>query len=141
MTATSSPGRAALAERAPGTVAALAEVERVAAATVDSATRELVHHRVTSLLGLPAPTGLGALSSERLADLDSWRTSTWFNRHDRALLAFVDQFVFAVGSMGDEEVSALLEDLTPVEVHELCNVVWSIDLATRVDHVAAAVLA
>ncbi|WP_275693168.1 hypothetical protein [Nocardioides sp. TF02-7] len=43
--------------------------------------------------------------------------------------------------MGDEDVAPLLADRTPVEVHELSNVVWSVDLAARVDHVAAQVLA
>lgn len=64
-----------------------------------------------------------------------------FSRRERALLAFVDQFVSAVGSIGDQKLADLLEHLTPVEVHELCNVVWSIDLVTRVEHVAAEVLA
>ncbi|MBM7516470.1 hypothetical protein [Nocardioides nitrophenolicus] len=136
----SAEGRAALAAVAPATAAALAEVERVAATTADAATRELVARRVAGLLGLPAPAG-GALPDTWVCELDEWHASTLFDEATRGLLAFVDQFVFAVGSMGDDEVAALLATRSPREVHELCNVVWSIDLALRADHVAARVLA
>lgn len=127
------PGRAALARRAPETVGALAEVDRVVAATVDAATLALVRHRVHALLGLPLPADAGR-------DVPP---ATWEALDDaqRALLGFVEQFVFSVSGMGDAEVDALLEHLEPLALHELCNAVWAIDLGARVDHVAAAVLA
>ena len=125
----SSDGRAAISRWAPEPAAALAEVERVAAESVDARTLELVRDRVTSLLGLGPST------------LDDWRSSSDLAERDRALLGFVEQFVFSVSSMGDDDVAALLAHVSPTELHEICNVVWAVDLTTRLDRVAAAVLA
>jgi hypothetical protein len=122
-------GRAAIARLAPEPAAALAEVERVAAETVDARTLELVRDRVTSLLGLG------------VSDLDDWRRSSTLDARDRALLLFVEQFVFAVSSMDDDHVDPLLAQVSPKQLHEISNVVWAVDLTTRLDHVAAAVLA
>lgn len=137
-------GRQALARWAPEPVAALAEVESVAAASVDATTLELVRRRVAALLGATVPaTGDAAapLSAERAAALDDWRGSPLLDDREQALLTFVEQFVFSVSSMGDEEVAALLEHATAEQVHELANVTWAVDLTTRLDLVAAAVLA
>lgn len=136
---TAATGRTALTSLAPDTVAALSEVERVAGTTVDAATLELVRRQVALCLGLPAPAG-DALRPEQVAALADWRDGACFDPRERALLAFVEQFVFSVSSVDDALVDALLEHHAPVEVHEICNVVWSVDLATRADHVAAAVL-
>lgn len=122
------PGRTALAGLSPEPIAALAHVEEVAVASVDARTLELVRDRVHSLLGLPASH-------------DDWRDADTFSGAERAVLAYVEQFVFAVSSMDDEMVEALLEDLTPIEVHELSNIIWLSDLTTRLDLVAEAVLA
>ena len=136
------PGRAALARLAPETVGALAEVDRVVAASVDAATLALVRHRVHALLGLPLPADAGRDVPAATWDaLDDWATSPAVDDAQRALLGFVEQFVFSVSSMGDAEVEALLEHLEPLALHVLCNAVWAIDLGARVDHVAAAVLA
>lgn len=136
------PGRAALGRLAPATVAALAEVDRVVAATVDATTLALVRHRVHALLGLPLPADAGRDVPPATWDaLDDWATSPTVDDAQRALLGFVEQFVFAVSGMGDAEVDALLEHLDPIALHELCNAVWAVDLGARVDHVAAAVLA
>jgi len=125
----SSDGRAAIARWAPEPAAALAEVERVAVESVDARTLELVRDRVTSLLGLGPST------------LDAWRSSSQLDERDRALLGFVEQFVFSVSSMGDDDVDPLLAHHSPVQLHELSNAVWAVDLTTRLDLVAAAVLA
>ena len=134
-----SAGRARLAALAPDTAAALTEVERLAATTVDAATLELVRRQVAACLDLPAPTG-GALTTDQVTGLADWRAAPCFDARERALLAFVEQFVFSVSSVGDDLVDALLEHHSPVQVHEICNVVWAVDLTTRADHVAAAVL-
>ena len=125
----SSEGRAAVSRWAPEPAAALAEVERVARETVDARTLELVRDRVASLLGLGSSTR------------DDWRSSSDLDERDRALLGFVEQFVFSVSSMGDADVNALLAHVSPEQLHELSNVVWAVDLTTRLDRVAAAVLA
>ncbi|MFW6773919.1 hypothetical protein ACOACO_06515 [Nocardioides sp. CPCC 205120] len=135
-------GRAALAALAPETVRALAEVERVVARTVDAATLALVRQRVHDMLGLPVtPQHEGALPIGKSEALDAWESSDAFTERERALLAFVDQFVFAVSDMADAEVEALLAHTGPLHLHELANVVWAVDLTARADHVAAAVLA
>ena len=121
-------GRAALARWAPEQSAAFAEVESVAAASVDDRTLELCRDRVASLLGAGA------------SSLDDWRSSPDVDDRERALLAFVEQFVFSVSSLGDEEVDALLEHESAEHLHEISNVVWALDLGTRLDLVAAAVL-
>ena len=113
---------------APEPTAALAEVERAAAATVDPDTLALVRDRVASLLG-DVPSGL-----------DGWRTDPSVPERDRALLDLVEQFVFSVSSIDDGQVEALLVYVTPEHLHELCNVVWAVDLTTRLDLVATAVL-
>jgi alkylhydroperoxidase family enzyme len=118
-----------VARWAPEPAAALAEVERVAGESVDARALDLVHDRVTSLLGL-GPSAL-----------DDWRSSGVLDERDRALLGFVEQFVFSVSSMGDEQVAALLAHVSPEQLHELSNVVWAVDLTARLDVVAAAVLA
>ncbi|QIG44612.1 hypothetical protein G5V58_19120 [Nocardioides anomalus] len=120
--------RAALARLAPEPTAALAEVERVAAASVDPHVLELVRDRVASVLG-------GVPS-----DLDDWRSRTDLDAADRAVLDFVEQFVFSVSSLDDAQVAALLEHADPIRVHELCNLVWAVDLGTRLDLVAGVVL-
>jgi hypothetical protein len=122
------PGRAALARLSPEPVAALAHVEEVASDAVDARTLELVRDRVHSLLGLPS-------------SYDDWRDAPTFSAAERAVLDYVEQFVFSVSTMDDSLVSALLEHLSPVEVHELSNIVWAVDLTTRLDLVAGAVLA
>jgi len=38
-------------------------------------------------------------------------------------------------------VDALLAHVSPTQLHEISNAVWAVDLTTRLDHVAAAVLA
>ena len=68
---------------------------------MDARTLELVSDRVTSLLGLGASA------------LDDWRSSPSLDDRDRALLGFVEQFVFSVSSMGDDEVAALLAHVSP----------------------------
>lgn len=123
-----STGREALARLAPEPTAALAEVERVAAASVDPHVVGLVRDRVASMLG-------GVPS-----DLDDWRSRSDLDDADRALLDFVEQFVFSVSSLDDGQVAALLEHDDPVRVHELCNLVWAVDLTTRLDLVAGVVL-
>ncbi len=122
------PARAALARHSPEPVGALAHVECVAAASVDPRTLELVRDRVQSLLGLSS-------------SYDDWRDAATFSERDRAVLDYVEQFVFSVSTMEDALVDALLEHLTPIEVHELSNIVWAVDLTTRLDLVAGAVLA
>ena len=124
-----SRGRAAVERLAPEPAAALAEVERAAAASVDARTLGLVRDRVTSLLGLGA------------SELDDWRRSTTLDARDRALLGFVEQFVFSVSSMADDQVDPLLAQMSPDQLHELSNAVWALDLTARLDHVAGAVLA
>ena len=125
----SSDGRAAIARWAPEPAAALAEVERVMVESVDARTLGLVRDRVTSLLGL-GPSAL-----------DDWRSSSELDEADRALLAFVEQFVFSVSSMGDDDVTPLLTHVSPTQLHEISNAVWAVDLTTRLDLVATAVLA
>ena len=71
---------------------------------------ELVRDRVTSLLGL-GPSAQ-----------DDWRSSSDLDERDRALLGFVEQFVFSVSTMGDDEVAALLDHVSPEQLHELSNV-------------------
>jgi alkylhydroperoxidase family enzyme len=123
------PGREALERLVPEPAAALAEVERVSASSVDAHTLELVRDRVWSLLGdMPSP-------------LDDWRSRSDLDERDRALLAFVEQFVFSVSSMGDDDVDRLLAHERAERLHELSNVVWAVDLACRLDLVATAVLA
>ena len=124
-----SGGRAAIARWAPEPAAALAEVERVVGEAVDARTLELVRDRVTSLLGL------------RPSALDDWRSDSELDERDRALLGFVEQFVFSVSSMGDPDVAALLDHVSPTQLHEISNAVWAVDLTTRLDRVAGAVLA
>jgi alkylhydroperoxidase family enzyme len=124
-----SEGRAAIARWAPEPAAALAEVERVAVESVDARTLGLVRDRVTSLLGL-GPSAL-----------DDWRSDPELEERDRALLGFVEQFVFSVSSMCDDEVAALLDHVSPTQLHEISNAVWAVDLTTRLDRVAGAVLA
>lgn len=123
-----SAGRAALARLAPEPTAALAEVERVAAASVDPATMALVRDRVASMLG-------GVPSH-----LDGWRADATLPARDRAVLDLVEQFVFSVSSLDDAQVDAVLAHETPEHLHELCNAIWAVDLATRLDLVATAVL-
>ena len=124
-----SGGRAAIARWAPEPAAALAQVERVVGEAVDARTLELVRDRVTSLLGL------------RPSALDDWRSDSELDERDRALLGFVEQFVFSVSSMGDQDVAALLDHVSPTQLHEISNAVWAVDLTTRLDRVAGAVLA
>ena len=124
-----SEGRAAIARWAPEPAAGLAEVERVVGETVDARTLELVRDRVTGLLGLGP------------AALDDWRSSSELDERDRALLGFVEQFVFSVSSMGDDDVTALLDHVSPTQLHEISNAVWAVDLTARLDRVAGAVLA
>ncbi|MDT9591635.1 hypothetical protein RDV89_01055 [Nocardioides zeae] len=133
-------GRDALRRRAPEVVEAFEHVEGVAADSVEPATLAMVRDRVAALLDLPAPAPDDALDGARAASIDSWHSSPAFDERDRAVLAFVEQFVFSVSSMGDAEVDALLVDRSPAQVHELANAVWAVDLGARVDHVAGVVL-
>ena len=125
---TASPGRTAIERLAPEPAAALAEVERVAAASVDAHTLELVRDRVSGLVGRGSST------------LDGWRGRTDLDERDRALLGFVEQFVFSVSSMGDDDVDRLLAHEPAERLHEISNVVWAVDLTRRLDLVATAVL-
>lgn len=123
-----SAGREALARLLPEPTAALAEVERVAAASVDVDTMALVRDRVSAMLG------------EVPSAPDDWRSDATLSDRDRALLDVVEQFVFSVSSLDDAQVDALLAHETPEHLHELCNAIWAVDLTTRLDLVATAVL-
>jgi alkylhydroperoxidase family enzyme len=139
-------GPPALAGLAPDPHAALEEVLRACHASVDPADLELIGLRVAQLLGderglaRRAEAAAHGAGPEQVAALDRWWSSPLFGDRDRALLGFVDQFVFSVSSMSDADVDALLATETPVRVHELANAVWAIELSTRLDLVSRAVL-
>lgn len=91
-------------------------------------------------VGAQVRTPGAPLTEERIMALEKWWASDLFSDRERALLAFVEQFAFSVSSMDDATVEALLATDDPLHVHEITNAVWAIDLTTRMDLVARAVL-
>ena len=122
------------------------ELEHVLEACRDAVSREdfaLCRARIAALHGDETDAAAAAatvLGEERVAALERWWASDAFTARERALLGFVEQFVFDVSSMTDEHVEALLATDDPVHVHELANVVWAIDLVTRMRVVSRSVL-
>ena len=134
---------AQLADHAPDAAAALDRVVAEARAAVSPADFALCRRRIAALHGWTGDPNAGAppLRPEQVAELDRWWDSDAFDARERALLGFVEQFVFSVSSMTDDHVDALLATDDPIHVHEIANVVWALDLVTRANVVAGKVLA
>jgi alkylhydroperoxidase family enzyme len=134
----------AISEREPGISASLNAVIDTCWETLDPADVELIRLRVAAIHGhtverTERATAFG-LDERRVAAVATWWKSDVFSARERALLGFVEQFVFAVDSMTDELVDDLLATDDPIRVHELSNAVWAFDLITRLDMVAEQVL-
>lgn len=112
--------------------------------TLDPADVELIRLRVAGIHGHVVAgaqrSPAFALDDRLVSALPRWWDSDVFSTRERALLGFVEQFVFSVSSMTDELVDALLATDDPVRVHELSNAVWAFDLITRLDMVAKEML-
>lgn len=122
----------------------LAAVMQACWTAVGPTDMELLRLRICGIhgdaAGLAHRTEGAKIDEHRIAALGSWWASDLFTDRERALLAFVEQFVFSVSSMDDGHVDALLATEDPIRVHEIANAVWALDLTTRMDLVARAVL-
>lgn len=134
----------AIARLAPESSTALEGVMHACWSSVDRGDMELMRIRIAMIHGDPIGAALRTdgvvIDEERLAALPRWWASDLFSDRERALLAFVEQFVFSVSSMEDPLVDALLATEDPIHVHEIANAAWALDLTTRMDMVARLVL-
>lgn len=132
----------------PDDMSALHELEATAWSTVDPARLELCRIRIAALLGdeeaarsrTPVAATAG-VDEAKVAALDAWDTSPLFDACERACLAFAEQFTVSVGHVGDADVQALLEHLSPQQVMDLSGAIYVIEMSMRVRMVARVALA
>lgn len=70
----------------------------------------------------------------------SYRRPDDLGPREIAAIGFTEQFVLSVGDLGDEHVDALLEHLTPEQVHRFVGALYVGEMTRRVGRVAAEVL-
>ncbi len=109
-----------------GDVAAgLADAHRGAWAVVDPRLLELCRLRVAMLLGcqdeLTVRTPGAGLGETEVAELAAWPTSPRFDDRDRAVLAFAEQYVIDVASLGDDLAAAVAGHLGPDGLVDLAS--------------------
>lgn len=124
MPATDDPRHAAQ----PEVAAALAHMQQAAWAATDPELLGRCHRRVAALLG-----------GEQEDDDDAAATPP--SERDAAFLAFTDQFVFSVASVGDRDVEALLAHAEPVDVYRFVAALYSLEMSMRIEIATRAVLA
>lgn len=142
-----SPVSGALREAAPEATQNLDALIEVAWKSADPVELELCRLRIASMLGdtvgsarrTVAATAAG-LDEQRIALLDRWWESPAFSPRERARLAYTEQFVTSVSSMGDEEIEALLAEDDHVQVYEFTMAIYVLEMTTRADMMIRAVL-
>lgn len=103
--------------------------------------RDLVTHRVATLIGCPWCIDFGAmlalragLTPERLLAVDGYATSPLFDDGERAALAFADAATATPPTVTDEQVAGLRTMLGDVGVVELAHLVALENHRSRLNH-------
>ena len=102
---------------------AMQEAHDAALAAVDSDLLELSRRLVVSMLGGPVAVG-DEISA-------GWSSSLEINDRERACLAFCEQFVIDVASMGDELPAAVASQLGPDGLSDYANALLVIEQRER----------
>ncbi|PXY24692.1 carboxymuconolactone decarboxylase family protein [Prauserella muralis] len=138
---------ARLRDLQPESARELDEMREVAWTSTDPVRLELCRLRLAALLGHPTaartrtPAAVAAgLSEDKVAQLDRWPDSTWFDAADRAHLAFAEQFTMSVSAVTDEHINDLLAHLNPEQVCAFVGAVYVIEVEMRLKMVASALL-
>ncbi|MCU1476749.1 MAG: NADH-dependent oxidoreductase [Subtercola sp.] len=116
-------------------------------ASQDPVELELCRLRIAALLGdtdgLAARTPVASaagLTEDTIAELASWWKSDAFTDREKARIAYAEQFVVSVSSMGDDEVAALLADDDYRAVYDFTMAIYVLDMTARVSLMTRAVL-
>ncbi|CAN5272872.1 hypothetical protein BH09ACT6_BH09ACT6_23330 [soil metagenome] len=132
---------------APGALEHVDSMLEVAWSSQDPVELELCRLRIAALLG--DPVGLAArtplaraagLTEDTIDELATWWRSDTFTAREKARLAYTEQFVVSVSSMGDEEIAALLEGDDYRAVYDFTMAIYVLDMTTRVSLMTRAVL-
>ncbi len=121
-----------------GVASALADNHAAAWAAVEPRLLELARLRIAQLLGhdgelarrTPGATG-PVLDDDTVAALSSWPSSDRFDGRDRAVLAFVEQYVLDVATVTDEQVATLVEHLGAPGVSDFVHGVLVVEQRMR----------
>jgi hypothetical protein len=127
----------------PEAMRSLNVMRRTACEATDPAMLELCRIRLAQLLRDDAARGphCGAPIDEQLmAALGDWRESERFTASQRAHLAFAEQFSVSVASLTDEDVAALREHLSELQVYEFAVALYVIEMEMRMRRVVALTL-
>lgn len=89
----------------------LGAADRAAQRAVSPELHELARLRVAQLLGTPGEEPTGAVPPDKVDALRRWPDSPHYTDTDRAVLAFVEQFVIDVASLDDDLAAAVVQRL------------------------------
>ncbi|MEC7924103.1 MAG: hypothetical protein VYB80_02690 [Actinomycetota bacterium] len=91
----------------------LADIHGLAWEVVDPVLLDLCRLRVAMLLGCQSELGIlnSDLSSEKMASLAEWPSSSLFNECEKSCLRFVEEFVVDVSSIPDGSAFAVRDHL------------------------------
>jgi hypothetical protein len=105
------------------TATALEHVKTVAEDATDLVLLDLCRRRLDELLDGGPPVDSAGLSTREIA-----------------FLAFTDQFVFSVASVGEQDVAALLVHAEPLDVYQYTCALYALELSLRIEIATRAVL-
>ncbi|MFM7536906.1 MAG: carboxymuconolactone decarboxylase family protein [Acidimicrobiales bacterium] len=130
--------RVPVLDEATGVASALADNHAAAWAAAEPRLLELARLRIAQLLGHPdelAGRTVGAagpvLDEDAVTALASWPSSGLFDGRDRAVLAFVEQYVLDVATVTDEQVASLVEHLGAPGVSDFVHGVLVVEQRMR----------
>lgn len=108
---------------------------------------ELCRLRVAALLGADeaarwrSPIAVGAgLDEAKVATLEEWHVSPYFDARERAYLDFTEQFVTSVKHVSDAQIASLCAHDSEVNVCAFVSALYVLELTQRVALVSASVL-
>ncbi len=130
--------RVPVLDEASGVASALADNHAAALAAVEPRLLEIARLRIAQLLGhldelscrTPGPAG-PVLEEDTVTALSSWPSSDRFDDRDRAVLAFVEQYVLDVATVTDEQIATLVEHLGASGVSDLVHGVLVVEQRMR----------
>jgi alkylhydroperoxidase family enzyme len=132
----------------PESSSALAELNAEAWAATDPRMLELCRLRLGGIHGDPRPLDVRGergrqmgIPEQLLEDIDIWQQSPAFGAAERAHLAFTEQFTMSVSSVTDDDVDALLQHLSELEVYSFIHALCVVELTERAERVGRSVLA